>query len=168
MATEIILAHLYHITFITHFRGKNSNQGCVYSRKEKFSIEDIRKEALLKWVETTKNMIKRDYYVKQNAKIEDFELKGIEVIYKGSDRWWCSWFSHETFSKFDTEREMFDDFEKFLKEKGVHLGYSSEYPGYCEGDEKTKYQDMGAADAYRWTHCKCDGCIKYGRTIINH
>ena len=111
MAKEIILAHIYKVTLIVTFRGENANRSLTYAKKEYVDESDMRKEVLLGWVKDSKTILEESqYYKKLNAKLTDFKFKGIKVEYKGTDRWWLKWFSHQTFSKFATEREMFDDF----------------------------------------------------------
>ena len=168
MAGEIILAHIYQITLSINFRGEKANREFTSAKREYINEPDIRKEALLNWIKDAENSIERSpYYKKLNAKVTDFKFKGINVKYKGTDRWWLRWFSHETFCKFDTEREMFDDFEDFLREKGVHLSYGDGDYGYSNYSSD-KYCAMGAEDVWRWKQCACDNCIKFGNTIINH
>ena len=75
-------------------------------------------------------------------------------IFKGHDTWFCDWFNHITYNQFETNKETFISFEKYLERKRKE-----------NIDEDSL---MGAFDRYRWEICRCDGCKKRGITMIMH
>lgn len=100
-------------------------------------------------------------------------LKLWTLQYRGEDVWWSGWFSHVTFSRFDSEDDAFRHFQAWLEDLGIELAYSS----YDHDWTRTRNEEIGrklgrcfmaAEDRWRWRICDCDGCKKRGITAIVH
>jgi len=109
---------------------------------------------------------------KMQAK-KPIELIELKISFLGRYSWVMTWFSHKTFTVFETEEEAFSDFSRYLNEEwGVIENFHHSYEIY--DDPKLFYEDktpaclMGAEDRWRWKFCGCDKCKELGITIINH
>jgi len=156
--TKLIYSHLYHISF-TYF-DRIENKECPtsliqpYVSEDKLTTKEVEEIYLSRdsFSSMVKGMVERSFYKDRGYTKDSFEFREIKVTYAGYDRWWLTWFSHETKSQFDTDAEAYADFDKFIEEKG------SVY------EEKS----MGAEDRWRWKICQCEHCVKSKQTIINH
>jgi hypothetical protein len=135
-----------------------------YTSLNDVSIEDVRKHYLEQdtFSKMVDNLLGKDHY--KNYTKESFSFQAFDIRYVGHEVWWLSWFAHHTYSKFDDERQAFNNFQDFLEEKGVKINYCGDYrnsnhEGYCA---------MGGEDRYRWELCKCEYCGKRGITTICH
>lgn len=171
--TTIIYSHIYKIS-VSYLDKKENNKKTVgliapYDSLEKEDENDIRlfyieRNTFDKMIE---GMLEKPYLKDKGYVKNDFEFLNISVRYVGYERWWLTWFSHHTNSKFDSDQDAFNDFENFLQEKGVDIRYSSDYTGFTNYSDN-KYCAMGGEDRYRWEVCKCEHCLKSGKTIITH
>jgi len=103
----------------------------------------------------------------------------LTVEFERYEVWCLTWFCHHTFDTGQTDQEVLDSFEKFVRrmeDTNINNGHwrneKSDYsslPYYCL---------MGAEDRWRWyggdyenktdAPCRCDGCKKLGLIRINH
>jgi hypothetical protein len=107
---------------------------------------------------------------------EDMQFK-VEKI--DEEEWCLTWFAHHTFDIGQSNEEVLDSFENFLRRKGVMPNYGYD-PYYSQEDHG--YCAMGAEDMWRWCGrktpdcnseltrppCRCDGCKKRGVITIQH
>lgn len=81
----------------------------------------------------------------------------VAVTYRRlEDATWCIvWFSHYTFDEGQSDKDVLESFERFVRKHSDAL--------------------MGADERWRWkgfeggpAPCRCDGCKQTGRIFINH
>jgi hypothetical protein len=116
------------------------------------------------------------YETKYNKKIKCM-LGSMEFV--EYETWCIQWFNHYTFDIGQTDEEVLDSFEKFVRRKtetnkrnghyNNELNYNNELPYYClMGAEDRWRWNGGDADNYTDPPCRCEGCKKNGLIRINH
>lgn len=136
---------------------QNNGTSFIITNRRNYSIDTMQRRAE-KWF---KKYIKDKY---PNEKIEPILL---EVEYFGKETWSGSWFSHISLNRFETEKEAFESFQRYmntLKQKD----YSDPYSGMYITKSGQEYCVMGAEERYRWVYCDCKICKRKGITLIKH
>ena len=117
-----------------------------------------------------------NYKVQDKNKDLDFVLDKITAEFKENESWFLTWFSHETIDIGQTDEEVLQSFESFVRRK-EELNYQSRIK-----DDKDVYCLMGAEDRWRWrgadengNHsdntpppCRCKFCKEQGVIRIGH
>lgn len=99
------------------------------------------------------------------------KFTNIKMIYKRKekDTWNLTWFSHETYNKFDNDDDILKSFEEFVNRKrGENIKNGHSANDINDNSDEPYYCLMGAEDRWRWEICKCDICKNSDRIIINH
>jgi len=110
----------------------------------KHHLSEIEKKLLISDFEMglrKKNNIRSP--MKSKVKFSEFEI------------WSLSWFAHYTFDNGQTNQEILQSFEEYVRRKVpvVH---------------KLKHSLMGAEDRWRWGICRCEKCRQRGVITIVH
>jgi len=111
------------------------------------------------------------YRKKQLKDKEPIELLKLEVVYKGEDVWYRTWFAHESLNYFDNVKDAFENFEKWLESKGYYVATEREAfwgTGLVMGNDGEEVCLMGADEKWRWKLCGCKECKKQQITVIKH
>ena len=95
------------------------------------------------------------------------EPESILAEYVGKQRWWLTWFAHETNQRFETEAEALADFDKWFYEAGLHH-WVDFAPAGSHVNDGVIWCPMGAEDYWRRKACECDDCKKNGICRITH
>lgn len=169
--TNIVSSHIYKVT-VKYFdvkENKEISSELIYPHTSIKKLDTLEVLAIYLKEHVFEGMVEkliaRDYYKDKGYTKEDFEYRDMSVRYVGQERWWLSWFCHTSNSTFSSEAEAFEDFQKFLEEKGVHVHWSSDSYEYAS---QGGYCAMGGEDRYRWELCTCEDCIRIGQTVIKH
>lgn len=104
--------------------------------------------------------------LKNEEKIKNPELKTLTIEYFEHESWCLTWFQHYTFDIGQTDEEVLDSFEMFVRRKETQSNEKNEYDPYCL---------MGANDRWRWcgdkgtpAPCRCIHCKEQGLIRIGH
>jgi len=103
-------------------------------------------------------------------------LEKLEIKFYENETWYLTWFCHETFDNGQTDKEVLDSFEKYVRRK-EDLNNKSQ----CERGEDDCCL-MGAEDRWRWrgadengmfneespAPCRCKYCKEQGVLKISH
>ena len=148
-------------------RIKNSTGFSVMLETEMTKSEQ--KEYIEKW---WKN------YVDKSDKNPVFGEFTVTLFY---ETWNCSWFQHETFDKGQTDREVLQSFEKYVRRHEAYQGIDF-VRNLSKEDSKTYVSLMGAEDRWRWRGSnteqdeegnspapfRCAKCKSAGKIRIDH
>lgn len=104
-------------------------------------------------------------YVSRKYPNETPELLSLDVLFRGKEVWFGTWFAHKSLNRFNSEKDAIKSFKEYI--------YRCKLTGNdWDVRYKTKngyeYCPMGAEDYWRWKYCDCKKCAKAGHTIITH
>ena len=85
----------------------------------------------------------------------------------GEQRWWLTWFSHESNQRFNTGAEAMKDFDDWYYEVGLNKWIDFAPAGSGVNDDMI-WCPMGAEDYWRRKPCDCDDCKENGVRAITH
>ena len=94
------------------------------------------------------------------------------------ESWNCTWFGHETFDLGQTDKEVLDSFERYVRR---HEDYQGMYLDNPDRLPENPICLMGAEDRWRWygtqdkvtgeqtsAPCRCEACKESGKISISH
>lgn len=98
------------------------------------------------------------------------QLISLQVKLIGNESWCLTWFSHYTHNIHLSDSELLASFDEFVGEKMLLNVHNGHHATDMVMDNKAPYYClMGADDRWRWKGpCRCDKCVEYGVTRIDH
>lgn len=133
-----------------------------YMFKEEIPIETLKERVNLEFESFRKD---------KNITNLQIEFKPVEY-----ESWMCTWFAHQTIDIGQTDEEILDSFEQYVR-KYEHFENRSDW---SEAFKEPGYKPlMGAQDRWRWrgvsddgeetpAPCRCTHCKNSGMVRINH
>lgn len=105
-------------------------------------------------------------YLKQEPRFEGMKPVGelnpadmtFEVKHDRDEEWAGGWFGHWTFDDGQTDAEVLESFEQFVR-RMQRMIREEGHEAYCL---------MGAEDRWRWKLCRCEHCKAQGVIRIDH
>lgn len=162
---------IYQITFewINKNNRKDSTNWMIMLRNELTDKEQ--QEKLIQYSE----QLMKQY---PNAKCMIGNMKFVRY-----ETWCLQWFNHYTFDIGQTDQEVLESFERFVRrmeKMNLQNGHQINSPNYDLPNWRETYHClMGAEDRWRWyggdsyenrtkPPCRCEGCKQAGVIRINH
>ena len=104
-------------------------------------------------------------YSHRKLKGKNVKLLNIDIEFLGKEVWVLTWFAHRSLNYFATQKEAFESFDRWFRQKGYK--YSS-YGYRADSINNEIGCPMGAEEDWRWKFCGCKTCKRLGITIIKH
>lgn len=140
--------------------------------KEETTLEQAQQKARQWWINYI--FTKVGYHDKVPLAEKNPELLELRVEFLEWETWCLTWFSHYTYNVHLSDEELLDSFSRYISRMAYEDSIVSQGPNcwaYQQAKKDGKYLHclMGAEDKWRWKGpCRCDNCIRFGITRIDH